>query len=110
MDPNTPDINFKELVERHFDAAVTYDSDEPHNITYEFYYTIDGYDIATRRIGTKSNDGFEIAYYPDAFKDHIIDDIKSGDASIYIDLEIAEACGFEPDGEQWEELYRNSIM
>lgn len=110
QDPAIPDIDFKKLVEQHFDVSITYDSYTDGDIIYESYSTIDGYDVAIRQLGIKRTDGFEIAYYPDAFKHHIIDDIRSGSAVIYIELYIAEECGFEPDGPQWEELYRNSIM
>lgn len=98
--------NYKKLVCEHYGTTIDYDSSMPHqNVHWQTLNTADSYSIYNRYDGSSSIFFDEdIYYYAENCGDAIEADIKEG-LRIYLDEEIAEACGLEEDGYRWEEIY-----
>ena len=105
-----PDINYKAEVCNELDVEVYTDSNDigKCEITYEPFSTFDGYEIYIRLVNRDWSQVFSeesIVMYAEGFTDAIHDDLRNSGSAIYICEEVAEACGFDDDGYEWERLY-----
>lgn len=104
------DIDYKAEVLKHYDVEVYTDPNDigKCDITYEPFSTLDGYEIYIRLVNRDWSKVFSeesIVMYAEGFADSIYDDLRNEGSAIYICEEVAEACGFDDDGYEWERLY-----
>ena len=102
--------DYKKIVCEHYGAVVQDDwADSLQDVQYLVLNTADGYNIYQRYTGEKHIDfDSEVYYYADSLGDMIKEDIEAGNR-IFLDPEIAEECGFEHDGWQWEQYYEKLV-
>ena len=102
--------DYKKIVCEYYGAVVQDDwADSMQHVQYLVLSTADGYNVYQRYTGESyilwDQD---IYYYAEGMADQIKEDIENG-SRIFLDPEIAEECGFEHDGWQWEQYYEKLV-
>lgn len=102
--------DYKKIVCEHYGAEVSTDYDKyDADVQYVVLTTADDYNIYQRYDGSSTIFwDSDIFYYAESCEDAIQEDLEDG-KRIFIDPEIAEECGFEDDGYQWESYYEKLI-
>ena len=101
-------MEYRKIVLEHFGSTVDYEYQtfsKSYEVEYNALETSDGYNIYRRYTGPGSIAwDADIFYYADNMVDLIKEDIRDG-LNIFIDEDIAHECGFEEDGDAWQDIF-----
>ena len=98
--------DYKKLVLEHYGTTIDYESSMPNQtVQWIALSTNDAYNIYQRYTGeTYIFWEEDMYYYAENCGDAIEEDIKNGNR-MYLDPDIADACGLQEDGFRWQEMF-----